>query len=181
MRNIISQARFRTVLPLLIMAVLLTLPSTATGSKYVWEENINVTLKISYDNQSLTSVGPVGYPSEFWVQDFTNIQATPTEDGLILTVDEGYALPEYISVKIGQKTFSIRSDGTEAPEGITFDPATGLLTIAESLTDENPGGVTVQAVAVLMAVPDNGTSSSEGVSTGGEISDQVEMPISDDT
>lgn len=181
MKNLIVKVRFQTILPFLIVAVMLTLPSTATGSKYVWQENINVTLRITYNDQTFTSLLPDGYPSEFWVQDFTNIQATPTEDGLILTVDEGYALPEYISVKIGQKTFSIRSDGTETPEGITFDPATGLLTIAESLTDENPGGVTVQAVAVLMAVPDNGTSSSEGVSTGGEISDQVEMPISDDT
>ena len=65
------------------------------------------------------------------MQNLTNIQATPTADGLVLTAQEGYVLPEYITVKIGETTFSVKTDGTEAPEGLSFDPVTGLLSVSE--------------------------------------------------
>lgn len=158
MKKIISQMRFRTILPLLVMAVLLTLPSLPTGSKYVWENTIDVGLKVIYPNTAITSLLPEGNPSEFWVQDLTNIQATPTADGLVLTATEGYTMPESITVKIGQTIFSVNTDGTKPLEGITFDATSGLLSISESLINENPGGVTVSAVAVQKSNLDEGKS-----------------------
>ena len=116
---------------------------------------------------------PAEYASEFWAQDLTNIHATPTAGGLVLTAQEGYMLPEYIAVKIGQMTFYVKTDGTEAPEGIFFDSTTGLLLIAESLMAENPGGVMVSAAAVPKMVPDaetpagDGGSADTGQSAGG--------------
>lgn len=119
------------VLFCLVLDTILTLPTTVTQSKYVWQDDIQVNLKITYGGQIITSIQPEGHPSEFWVQEFQNIQATATEDGLVLTADEGYVLPEYITVKIGKTTFSVKTDGTEAPEGISFDPATGILSVSE--------------------------------------------------
>ena len=65
----------------------------------------------------------------------------------MLTAADGYALPGTITVKIGQQTFSVGTDGTQNPAGITFQPETGLLSIQEALIEQNPGGVTVQAAA----------------------------------
>lgn len=153
MKRLVSPRRLRAVLPLLAMAVLLTVPSTATASKYVWQDTIKVKLQVVYPESVITSLLPEGHPSEFWVQDLTNIKATATADGLVLTPAEGYTLPETITVKIGQQTFSVRTDSTQNPEGITFQPETGLLSIEQSLLDENPGGVTVSAAAVKMEIP----------------------------
>lgn len=153
MKRLVSPRRLRGALPLLAMAVLLTVPSTATASKYVWQDTIDVKLHVLYPNTAITSLLPEGHPSEFWVQDLTNIKATATADGLVLTPAEGYTLPETITVKIGQQTFSVRTDGTQNPEGITFQPETGLLSIEQSLLDENPGGVMVSAAAVKMEIP----------------------------
>lgn len=148
MKRLVSPRRLRTALPLLAMAVLLTVPSTATSSKYVWQDTIDVKLYVSYPNTVITSLLPEGHPSEFWVQDLANIGAAATAEGLVLTPAEGYILPETITVKIGQQTFSVGADGTQNPEGITFQTETGLLSIEQSLLDENPGGVTVSAAAV---------------------------------
>lgn len=166
MKRIISKMRFQTIFPLLVMAVLFTLPSMPTESKYVWEDTIILQLKISNPEQTITSVGTEGYPSEFWVQDLTNIQAVPTEDGLLLAAEEGYALPEYITVEIGQAIFSVKTDGTEAPESIGFEPAAGLLSIAKSLIEENPGGVTVRAAAAEETSADSMTPVDDMVSAG---------------
>ena len=153
---------FRRVFPCLALAAVLTMPPAVTWSKYVWQEDINVTLVVNYSEQSITSLLPDGNPSEFWVQDLTNIRATATADGLILTAETGYTLPESITVKVGSQTYSVRTDGTDAPAGISFAPGAGLLSIAESLIDENPGGVTVSAVAVQEPSPDEGAVSGDG-------------------
>lgn len=147
MKRLGSPRRLRAALPLLAMAVLLTVPSTATASKYVWQDTIDVKLHVLYLNTAITSLLPAGHPSEFWVQDLTNIAAAPTAEGLVLTAADGYALPGTITVKIGQQTFSVGTDGTQNPAGITFQPETGLLSIQEALIEQNPGGVTVQAAA----------------------------------
>lgn len=144
----VSQVRFRAVLPLLVMEVLFTLPSTSTGSKYVWEDTINISLRVFYPENEITSLLPEGYPSEFWVWDFENIQAAATEEGLVLTADEGYMLPESITAKIGETTFSVKTDGTEAPEGIAFEPETGLLTISQELTAAARVTVTAPGVEI---------------------------------
>lgn len=146
MKNIVPKECFRTVL-LLFMSVLLTFPSTGTGSKYVWEDTIDITLKVSYPEQVITSVRPVGYLSESWIRDLKNIRATPTADGLILTADEGYTLPEYIAVGIGQTTYSVKTDGTEAPEGMAFNPETGMLSVSDIWMTESQASITVTASA----------------------------------
>lgn len=143
MKNYISRVRFRNVLPFLFLAVLFTLPSTSTGSKYVWEDTINVELKVLYPESEITSLLPDGYPSEFWVQELQNIQATATEEGLVLSAEEGYTLPECITVEIGQTVFSVKTDGTEAPDGIIFNPETGMLRIADSLLSDRGRTVVV--------------------------------------
>lgn len=84
------------VLFCLVLGTILTLPTTVTQSKYVWQDDIQVNLKITYGGQIITSIQPEGHPSEFWVQEFQNIQATATEDGLVLTADEGYVLPSIL-------------------------------------------------------------------------------------
>lgn len=147
MKRLGSPRRLRAALPLLAMAVLLTVPSTATASKYVWQDTIDVKLHVLYLNTAITSLLLESHPSEFWVQDLTNIAAAPTAEGLVLTAADGYALPGTITVKIGQQTFSVGTDGTQNPAGITFQPETGLLSIQEALIEQNPGGVTVQAAA----------------------------------
>ena len=162
MKRLGSPRRLRAALPLLAMAVLLTVPATATASKYVWQDTIDITLKVVYPESEFTSLRPGGHPSEFWVQDLTNIAAAPTAEGLVLTAADGYALPETITVKIGQQTFLVGTDGTRNPAGITFQPETGLLSIQEALIEQNPGGVTVQAAAE--AKPDDPGTSSAGQS-----------------
>ena len=147
MKRLGSPRRLRAALPLLAMAVLLTVPSTATASKYVWQDTIDVKLHVLYLNTAITSLLLESHPSEFWVQDLTNIAAAPTAEGLVLTAADGYALPGTITVKIGQQTFSVGTDGTQNPAGIAFQPETGLLSIQEALIEQNPGGVTVQAAA----------------------------------
>lgn len=161
MKRLGSPRRLRVALPLLAMAVLLTVPSTATASKYVWQNTIDITLKVIYPDTAITSLLPEGHPSEFWVQDLTDIKANATADGFVLTAAEGYTLPETITVKIGQKTFPVRTDGTQNPEGITFQPETGLLSIEQFLLDENPGGVTVSAAAVEKTVATEEAPSAE--------------------
>ena len=47
MKNFISHVRFRMVLPLLFLGVLLTLPTASTGSKYVWNDTIRESLNKS--------------------------------------------------------------------------------------------------------------------------------------
>lgn len=162
MKRLGSPRRLRAALPLLAMAVLLTVPATATASKYVWQDTIDVTLKVVYPESVITSLLPAGHPSEFWVQDLTNIAAAPTAEGLVLTAADGYTLPGTITVKIGQQTFLVETDGTQNPAGITFQPETGLLSIQEALIEQNPGGVTVQAAAE--AKPDDPGTSSAGQS-----------------
>lgn len=158
MKRLGSPRRLRAALPLLAMAVLLTVPSTATASKYVWQDTIDVKLHVLYLNTAITSLLLESHPSEFWVQDLTNIAAAPTAERLVLTAADGYALPGTITVKIGQQTFLVGTDGTQNPAGITFQPETGLLSIQEALIEQNPGGVTVQAAAEAKT-DDPGTSS----------------------
>lgn len=181
MKKFILRRQFRIFLPLLGIAILLTLPSALTQSKYVWNEEIDIKLSVSYPNTVITSLRPAGYPSEFWSWEFTNIQAAATEEGLVLTAEEGYVLPETFSVQIGQTVYTVCTGGLENPEGIAFDPSTNLLSISENLIEQNPGGVTVSAVALskeLSNVEDvgeniQGTAGSTDTNTAGQTAGDV--------
>lgn len=48
MKHLLTKLRLRYVLPLLIIAVIGTLPAALTESKYVWQESISATLQIQY-------------------------------------------------------------------------------------------------------------------------------------
>lgn len=148
MKGINRRMHLRTVLICLALAAAITFPVAVTQSKYVWQDDLEVELVITYGDQELTSLLPEGDPSEFWVQELQNIKATPTADGLLLAAEEGYVLPEFITVDIGQMTYSVKTDGTDSTEGISFDPGSGLLSVAENLIRENAGGVTVRAAAL---------------------------------
>lgn len=50
-----------------------------------------------------------------------------------LAPQEGYVLPEQLILKIGETQYIIYTDGQNEPEGIAFDPAAGLLSIAAEL------------------------------------------------
>lgn len=185
MKNLISHVRFRMVLLLLFLAVLLTLPAASTGSKYVWNDTIDISLTIVCQDSTSTSGGSgknslAIYPSVYWAQELEHMEAEATEEGLVLTAEDGYTLPESLTVTIGQASFLVHTDGTKPLEGITFDATSGLLSISESLIAESSGGVTVHAAAVPKVVSDEGmdepveddgdsnesTPASEGTSAG---------------
>lgn len=170
---------FRLALPCLTMAVLLTLPTAVTGSKYVWQENIQVELIINYTEQEITSLLPDGYPSEFWVWDLTHIQATATADGLVLTAEAGYTLPETITVVIGQSSYTVPTDGSAALDEIAFAPETSLLSIAARLLDENPGGVTVIAAAVPEAISDSDPLAGDAAPAEDDVPSEDDVPVED--
>lgn len=56
MRRLNSQIGRQCVLVLLLLGVLFTVPSAVTSSKYVWNEDIVLQLKIDYASQDLTSL-----------------------------------------------------------------------------------------------------------------------------
>lgn len=170
MKSMASQVRSLGILFLLGMAVWFTLPSTPTKSKYVWEDTQDITITVQDTAVGTTSLLPEEPSAELWGQDLTKIQATATADGLQLKANEGYTLPETITVTIGQQTFSVPTDGTQASEGITFNAATGLLSIPDALIQQNPGGVTVHAVAVSVSIPAEDTAAvQETPPTGGTV------------
>lgn len=47
----ISNVRFRVIFAGLILTILITLPSVITWGRYVWEEEITLTLKVNYSIQ----------------------------------------------------------------------------------------------------------------------------------
>lgn len=142
-------------LPLLLLT-LLTLPTATTGSKYIWNVEIPLTLEIQYADQSITSLFSDMDPLEAdasltalspadWTLDLTNIRATVQAEGVVLTAESGHTLPEAFTVRIGDTVYPVRTDGQTASPDLSFDPATGLLTVSESLWE---WGVTVEAAAV---------------------------------
>ena len=148
MKNFILRIRFRFVLPLLLLAILVTFPSTVTGSKYVWKEDIGITLKVNYPEQEITSLLSANISVDDIQLQLTNIQATTQANGLVLSVKEGYRLPESFTVQIGENSYSIYTDGLNNPEGITFDPETGMLSISDILTMNGQESITITAYAL---------------------------------
>lgn len=181
MKNFVSQVRFRTLLPVLFLAVLLTLPSAATGSKYVWEDTINVELAVSYPEQGITSVGLASYPSDSWIRKLQNIQATSTENGLVLTAEEGYTLPESIKVQIGGTEYVIYTNGQNCPDGLAFYPESGTLTIADDLLSKSQGTVTVIASGILSADDFDSNEPEEETEPAGETSPAEETEPVEET
>lgn len=131
MKRFISRIRFRIVLPLLLLATVFTLPSAVTGSKYVWEEEIDLTLKVYYSNQEITRFLSAS-PDNTCVPhtDGVLIESTEIPGQWMLSAKEGDTLPERVVVQIGETSYSICTDGSSNPEGVAFDPETGILSVS---------------------------------------------------
>ena len=157
MRRFSSNPGRKFILLTLVVGVLCTIPFSITRSKYVWKDDIVITLDVRYSDQILTSLLPPNLPASDWILSLANIQATLQNDGLILCAEQGYQLPEEITVLIGTDTYTVHTNGQENPGGIAFAPETGMLSISSILIAENPTSITVIASAE-QTVPAEGTA-----------------------
>ena len=157
MRRFSSNPGRKFILLTLVVGVLCTIPFSITRSKYVWKDDIVITLDVRYSDQILTSLLPPNLPASDWILSLANIQATRQNDGLILCAEQGYQLPEEITVLIGTDTYTVHTNGQENPGGIAFAPETGMLSISSILIAENPTSITVIASAG-QTVPAEGTA-----------------------
>lgn len=149
MKEHFPKGRVLRGIPFLLAATLFTLPLAATQSKYVWEEEIPITLSVQYPDTVITSI-LLATPLVDCRLEGTGLQIQETENfGQWLVVPEqGYGLPEFLMVKIGDTEYLLSTNGGEQPAGITFDPAQGLLTISLELLPVDGTGVTVIADGV---------------------------------
>ena len=157
MRRFSSNPGRKFILLTLVVGVLCTIPFSITRSKYVWKDDIVITLDVRYSDQILTSLLPPNLSASDWILSLANIQATRQNDGLILCAEQGYQLPEEITVLIGTDTYTVHTNGQENPGGIAFAPETGMLSISSILIAENPTSITVIASAG-QTVPAEGTA-----------------------
>lgn len=134
MKNFILRIRFRFVLPLLLLAILVTFPSAATKSKYVWEDNIDITLKVNYPEQEMTSLFSANIPVDDMQLQLTNAQDTTHDNGLVFSAEENHVLPESFTVQVGANSYSLYTDSLNNPEKVIFDPQTQMLSITDILT-----------------------------------------------
>ena len=157
MRRFSSNPGRKFILLTLVVGVLCTIPFSITRSKYVWKDDIVITLDVRYSDQILSSLLPPNLPASDWILSLANIQATRQNDGLLLCAEQGYQLPEEITVLIGTDTYTVHTNGQENPGGIAFAPETGMLSISSILIAENPTSITVIASAE-QTVPAEGTA-----------------------
>lgn len=150
MNKFISNVRFRVIFTGLVFAILITAPSVLTWSKYVWEENITLNLKVNLNTQQdITGMA-------FMVSNVTGIldgkgiklEETETYGQWMLSPEKGYTLPETILVRIGDTEYTVNTNGQKNEDAITFDPEKGLLTITNSLLSDSKEKITIIANAV---------------------------------
>ncbi len=146
MKNIISQVRFRVLLPLLFTATLLTIPLAMTKSKYVWENTIEVQLNVVSPELSITGLFS-SLPGLTISSDGSEIHMEPTATPgqWILSPAEGCALPETIQIQIDEHRYFLSTDGSQNTDALSFSPVTGLLTVSEELWNE---GSLITAVGI---------------------------------
>ena len=103
MKVFFSRNHFPIVVSLLLLATLFTIPSAVTQSKYVWEEDIDITLKIIYPEQEVTSLFMID-PNAASILDDNRVQigAAGMADPWILSPEKGDTLPE--SLKLQART-----------------------------------------------------------------------------
>lgn len=121
---------FRLLFPCLVLVAVLTIDPGLSGSKYVWREDIIITLKVNYSDGGISPL-----PETLWKLEITGIgiETTQVPGQWILYAEEGYALPESLLIKIGEMEYRVYTDGQNNPEEISFEPGTGMLILAESL------------------------------------------------
>lgn len=178
MKKTAGRVCFRMVLPCLALAAILTLPSAVTWSKYVWQDEIKLTLTLNYPDQGLTSLLSV-FPDADCTLDGNGIriEAAEISGQWILSAEDGYTLPESIIVQVGGSGYPVDTNGQNDPETVSFDPASGALTVADSLLADSGGSVTVMASGVPEAEQSSPADSTE-TAEAEAISD--ESPASDE-
>lgn len=163
MKDFTLKIRFRVILPLFLIVTLLTFPSTVTGSKYAWKDDITIILKINYQEQEITSLFEApsditsaldgnGVQEEDGVQegdgvqdgDGVQIEATEIPGQWILSSEEDI-LPESLTVSIGEAEYTVYTNGLNNPEGIAFDPETGRLIVSDTLFLNSNGSIRIIA------------------------------------
>lgn len=135
-------------LPGLALVALLLLPVATTRGKYVWEESVSLTLSVKGPASGCSNGLLVSAPSVSWDLQLEGVTGEASGLGLKLTADEGYALPESVTVSVGGVSYVVRTDGADAPEGVSFDEGSGTLVVDETLVEQGGGVVTVWAAAL---------------------------------
>ena len=158
---------FQLVLSFLVLAVILTLSPAVSWSKYVWQDNIKITLKVNYSGQSITSNLSV-FPDVDYTLEGTGIRIETAEipGQWILAAEDGYVLPESIIVKVGEAEYTVYTDGQNNPEGISFISESGTLTIADFLLMDCEGTVIIIADGVLVLDQTNPSEDGEPIEDG---------------
>ncbi len=171
MKRFIFPMNFKTVFPFLLVTVIFTLPYTPTISKYVWKDEIKLNLTILYPETELTSI-LITAPYMGCIFEGTGIQIVGNSGQWNLSAEEGYSLPETITVKIGENVYTVYTNGQGNQEGITFEQETGMLTVAEGLIGNDSVTITAngqiaEEFPTLPDVPPQITQPEDTVSGGG--------------
>lgn len=168
-----KRASFWRVLPVLALVALSLLPVAATRGKYVWRESVSLTLSVKGPAGGQSGGLPASASPVSWDLRLEGVTGEASGLGLRLTADEGHALPESVTVSVGGVSYVVRTDGTDAPEGVSFDEGSGTLVVDETLVEQGGGVVTVWAAALPDApAPEDGEGALEpgaapGASGGG--------------
>lgn len=144
MKKRISHMGIPQVLLCLLGGVVVTLPFSVTGSKYVWQDDLQIILKVDYDEQNAAGNLSVS-PETLCTLEGTGIWIKPTgiSGQWFLRPEEGYLLPETFTVEIGGMEYVGYTDGQGNPQGISYDAETGILTISDCLLENDRGRITV--------------------------------------
>lgn len=134
---------------LLLVSALLTIPAGTTLGKYVWS---------GYAGSFALTITPVYHPPQVtttYLEHITVMSAgsySTWSKGdsctMYLIAEEGYILPETLSVTIDGVPFTIFTNGAGNPDGIIFDPMSGCLTISGWLLSGNPSYIDIMGTAV---------------------------------
>ena len=130
-----------------------------------------VSLTILYPETELTSI-LITAPYMGCIFERTGIQIVGNSGQWNLSAEEGYSLPETITVKIGENVYTVYTNGQGNQEGITFEQETGMLTVAEGLIGNDSVTITAngqiaEEFPTLPDVPPQITQPEDTVSGGG--------------
>lgn len=150
MKKFFLRIHFRRVLSFLLLATLFTIPFVVVESRYVWKEELNITLKVRYQEQELTNDSKT-FSVVNCILDGKGIQIEDTDvlGQWILFPEKGYNLPEIMTVKIGEKEYNVYTNGQNNIDGLSFYPENGILMINDTLLADSQGIITVIASGVL--------------------------------
>ena len=141
----------RQILPPLAAAAILTLPPAITQGKYVWQRDIPIRFTVN----SPQSLGDLSLAAGTCTLVGTGLRVVETQipGQWQLLQEEGCLLPESFTLIIGETSHTVFTSGRNNPEGISFDPASGVLTIGEPLLLEGRGEIVLVGSGVPQGEP----------------------------